>query len=63
MVTERELIRSKEARFEGWGCSGCGWTHPHPPNNAEEIEPRENVEATFHLHRCEKYPNASADAD
>ena len=56
MVAEREMVRRKETRFEGWGCSVCGWVHPYPRINAEDIEPRENIEARFHLHRCEKYP-------
>jgi len=30
MVTERSLVTRKEERFDGWGCSKCGWVHPSP---------------------------------
>ena len=55
MVAERSMVRRKEARFEGWGCSVCGWVRPYVRAGGEP-EKREDVEAAFHLHRCERTP-------
>jgi len=57
MVAERTLVRHKEARFEGLGCSECAWNRSYPKvNELSKIEPRENLDAAFHLHRCENHP-------
>lgn len=56
MVAERSLVRCKEVQFDGWGCSACGWARPYPFTPAGELEKREDLEAKFHLHRCEQHP-------
>jgi hypothetical protein len=56
MVAERSLVRRKDVRLDGWGCSACGWVRPYPFTPTGVLEKREDLEAAFHLHRCEQSP-------
>lgn len=55
MVAERSMVRRKETRFEGWGCNACEWVRPNVTARGEP-QKREDIEAAFHLHRCERHP-------
>src|ERR1700759_551555 len=48
--------RIRVRRTDGWGCNSCAWAHPYPQPTSGEIEPRENMLAEFHLHRCQRNP-------
>jgi hypothetical protein len=56
MVAERTLLRGKGARFQEWGCTACGWVRPYPTTATGELVKREDLEAAFHLHKCERSP-------
>jgi uncharacterized OB-fold protein len=43
-------------RPKGWGCSACGWVYLPPGMIADRFKSREDIEAAFYLHKCERGP-------
>jgi hypothetical protein len=56
MAIERLLERHKEVRLDGWACAACGWFYPYPKATTNVFNPREDMKAAFHLHKCEQFP-------
>jgi hypothetical protein len=61
---QRQMVWIEEARFEGWGCSDCGWLfNPSgaPAGNSLE-EMKRNFELQrdkeFQSHLCIEHPRA-----
>jgi hypothetical protein len=54
-MAKRSLVKIEEQGFEGYRCSSCAWRHPYP-FIAGELEPRDDLMAAFHLHRCRQNP-------
>ena len=51
MKLGRSLVKRKDGRVVRWGCDSCAWMRP---NLTTIGEPRENLHAAFHMHRCEQ---------
>jgi Zn-finger protein len=63
VITDRALVRSRRSEVQAWECSECGWVHSSSSILDEMFEPREDLEAAFHLHKCERYPQRTSAFD
>jgi hypothetical protein len=53
----RKLVSQKEKGFSGYGCSACAWLHAYPRLTADGIEPRDDLNVAFLLHKCDENPS------
>jgi rubredoxin len=57
MAKKRKMIWRKEAYFEGWACSVCGWVRSNPRLVSTSKTPSQDVQEAFDAHVCgESHP-------